>query len=684
MWKILAIFLFITNPSCRVGLAQPSDTTRVEVHDDLVRALEDFDPGDSQFDNEQLPQFLQELAAKPVNINFADADELMQVPGMNLKIARSIIEYREKVKPFESVGELVEVPGIGRVTLDRIRPYVTTGTGRELGRALYTDYRYWTYNDRFEVFSRYQQILQERAGYRRPDSTGYLGSPVKYYQRFRYRSDHILANFTQEKDAGEPLDGLAEFDFSSWHFALKNNGKLRTLVAGDYNLAFGQGLVLWNGGSFGKGGEVIGAASKNGRGVRAYTSSREANFFRGAAATYGGKVRVSGFYSKVERDATAINTDTTRFPVEDGLHRTAGEMEKKRNLNQTMYGGRLQLELPVGFIGATGYRALFSNYIEPPSAVHNRFDFSGRQTSAAGIDYTFLLGPAVLYGEGARSENGGTGLIAGVESSIDSQTEIAVSYRNYGKDFQSVFGSGFGEQSGDPQNEEGIYLGLRHRMSPDILFSAYFDQYRFPAPRFRTHQPTQGYDWLGRVEVMLSRDLEFYLQARSETKEEEYRLADLSGRSQLRLGKANRSSFRAHFQYRVNEKIRLRTRGEVVRTRRAGEAVEHGYLIYQDLRFTPSERWTFDTRVTVFDTESFNSRVFQFENDLLYVFSGSALFDQGQRIYLLVNYEPFDFMEIWAKFGITVYENRQVIGSGLDEIDGNKRSDIGVQVRFRF
>jgi hypothetical protein len=86
----------------------------------------------------------------------------------------------------------------------------------------------------------------------------------------------------------------------------------------------------------------------------------------------------------------------------------------------------------------------------------------------------------------------------------------------------------------------------------------------------------------------------------------------------------------------------------------------------------------------MFDTESFATRVYQFENDLLYVFSSQAFFDQGQRMYVLLNYEPFDFLELWAKFGITVYEDTQVIGSGLNQIEGDQRSEIGLQARVRF
>lgn len=668
-----------------VAFGQGEDSTRSEVQEDLEEAIEIFDPQNSEFSSEQITQFLRDLAANPVNINHAGANKLLQIPGVNLKKARAIIDYRQKVKPFETIGELEQVAGIGRVTFEKMRPYVTVGSGLELTETLYTDYSYWTNDGRFQAFSRYQQDLQLARGYQEsPEEGGYVGSPVKYYQRFGYQSDHISMNLTQEKDAGEQLVSPVQFDHRSWHVALEDNGNLQMLVGGDYSLSFGQGLVLWNGGVFGKGSNIIGSANRNGRGVDPYTSAQETNYYRGAAATYGDKLQVTGFYSSRRRSASEISEDTTRFPGSDGYHRTANELLQDGNLSQKLYGGHIQMEFPFGLIGATGYQTTFDRYIAASDQAYAQFDFEGRSNAAFGVDYTFLLGPAVIFGETARSENGGIGVVTGVESPIGNDTEFSIAYRNYQKEFQSILGDGFGEVSGQPKNEKGIYMGLRHTIGERVTLSAYVDQFRFPSARFGTNQPTQGYDWLGKAEVELNSELNFYVQFRSETEEDEFELEDEYGRLQRRLGEAKRSSFRANVEYWVNPKVRFRTRGELVRSRQAGANTELGYLLYQDLRLLMRDDLTLDTRVTMFDTESFATRVYQFENDLLYVFASQSLFDKGQRIYVLLNYEPFSFLEIWAKFGITVYEDEQVIGSGLNEIRGDTRSEVGVQARVIF
>lgn len=681
--KIHLVLVFILISVASSVKAQ-TDSTEAQVQQDILEALNSLDPTDPNFDPERLTQLLQDLAANPVNINDAGKGELLPVPGIDLRIAKAIVTYRKNVKPFESIEELLEVPGIGPATLGRMRPYITIGSGLDLSKTLYTSVDYWTTGGEFEVFSRYQRELQTERGYRIPDSAGgYLGSPAKYYQRFKYESAHFSINLTQQKDAGETLSDPVGFNYNSWHVALKDNGLLEMLVVGDYSLAFGQGLILWPGRSFGKGRNVIGTGNREGQGLDHYTSSQETNAFRGAAATVGNRLKVTGFYSLRQYSASKVGLDSTRMYQTDGYLQTKNDLEDHNNLKMRVWGGRVQYELPIGFLGATGYRAIFNKYIYAGDRVADQYEFHGRTASAVGFDYRLLIGPAIVFGEIGRSKNNAYGFVTGVESPLGSGTEITVVYRNYSKNFQSILGNGFGESGGEPHNEKGIYIGLKHEVNEAITLSAYFDQFQSPGPSFSTEQAARGYNWFGLVEVHLSPDLQFYIQAENEIEDAGYEITDEFGRVALRLGKEVRGGIRAQIQYRVNRKVRLRTRGEVIRAQQPGEEVSYGYLIFQDIRFTPTEKLTIDARVTVFDSESYDSRLYQFENGLLYVLSNQLLYGQGERLYAVVNYEPLQWLEIWAKFGVTIFENRRRISSGLSQIKGNVQSDIGLQVRIQ-
>ncbi len=59
-----------------------------------------------------------------VNINTATVQELdALLPGIGIKKAEAIVEYRTIVGGFKSLEELMEVDGIGRKIFEKIRPY---------------------------------------------------------------------------------------------------------------------------------------------------------------------------------------------------------------------------------------------------------------------------------------------------------------------------------------------------------------------------------------------------------------------------------------------------------------------------------------------------------------------------------------------------------------------------------
>ncbi len=63
--------------------------------------------------------------AKPVDLNVANAKELQELPGVGRVTAQRIIEMRQKSGRFHRVEDLLVIRGISQRRLDALRPYVT-------------------------------------------------------------------------------------------------------------------------------------------------------------------------------------------------------------------------------------------------------------------------------------------------------------------------------------------------------------------------------------------------------------------------------------------------------------------------------------------------------------------------------------------------------------------------------
>ena len=125
-----------------------------------------------------------------------------------------------------------------------------------------------------------------------------------------------------------------------------------------------------------------------------------------------------------------------------------------------------------------------------------------------------------------------------------------------------------------------------------------------------------------------------------------------------------------------------------VKNYRKEDVSSKGFFLAQDIYATVNTFNRYPLRITlryaVFDTEDYNSRIYSFENDLLYAFSIPAFYDQGARLYLLLRYTLGKRFDLRFKYAATYYTNRTEIGSGLNLIRGNRYSEVKAQVVCKF
>lgn len=59
-----------------------------------------------------------------INLNTASEEQLKEIPGIGAKIAKRIVEYREKYGDFNSIYELIYIPGMTTKKIEEIKKYI--------------------------------------------------------------------------------------------------------------------------------------------------------------------------------------------------------------------------------------------------------------------------------------------------------------------------------------------------------------------------------------------------------------------------------------------------------------------------------------------------------------------------------------------------------------------------------
>jgi hypothetical protein len=143
-------------------------------------------------------------------------------------------------------------------------------------------------------------------------------------------------------------------------------------------------------------------------------------------------------------------------------------------------------------------------------------------------------------------------------------------------------------------------------------------------------------------------------------------------------------NYRFHLSYSVSESIVLKSRIEIVTINRDSNLPEKGTLIFQDIQFkSKSIPFDISLRYSLFQTDSYDSRIYTYESNASNIFSIPAYYYVGSRAYCLIQYSFLRKFDVWIKYGSAIYSNRKSIGTGAEEIKGNVKSDITIQIRMK-
>ena len=624
-------------PAVRLVPAGGLDTDtqdQVEQLDDGSLEDEDTESGDL----ERIAESRAYYRARPIDLNRATAQSLGDLYLLSPAQIAAVLRHGEQTGGYISALELQAVELLTLEEVRQLQPYVTVG--REPAAALKT------IGARLRDAAGFAAV---RTGYQSTTANRdlWVGPPVPLYVRVRYTAGRQLSlGIVLENDAGERYGGRGNplgFDYVSVHaFADDLPGRVKTIALGDFGLNWGQGLINFSGFGTGKGAFVMNV-QRNPRWLIPHASVTEVGFYRGAAtAVEFGPVRAMALVSRTRNDGAIDSLDAFGEPDIaftsnrlSGLHRTPTEIAGRGANTAISFGGAVGVEGARGRVSVHALEHRFETGFGPGGALYQSFNLDGDLIRNASLAWQAFLGKVSWFGEAAVDGGGHTAAITGLQTTLDRRTDLSVVLRRYDTRYRALYANAFGNAR-LANTEEGLYVGSRMQLAPTWTLQGFVDLFRTPYARFRQTRPSTSADGLVRLSYEQRRKYSAYFQIRHRRTERD-EPSDASGPIRTLLP-YNRTAARIQAEVTLSKQLGLRSRVEYAYTEESGR-VSRGTVVYQDVLWKPEELpLSVTARVALINTDDYDSRIYAYENDLLYRFRIPAYYGEGTRSYVNLRY----------------------------------------------
>lgn len=678
----LSIYLFIISYKANSQENFPVDKW-MEYIEDLASETEDEERIQTLYTD------LSYLTEHPFDINTVTEEQLKRLPFLTDRQMEQLVSYRKKYGKMVSIYELKNVKEMDFQTISLLLPFVYIGDN-------FVEKRKFTLKNMLkygfnELQIRYDQCFQQKKGYcSQPDSVlekypnrQYWGEPFYHSLRYSYTFDERLqAGFVGEKDAGEPFwnKHYKGYDYYSAHILLKDINRLKSLAIGDYKMSFGQGLVVNNDFTPSRSAAVA-QAERRTNGFRRHFSTNESDFFRGVAATVTVKnLDISLFYSYRRMDAGLDSLTFTTLKT-DGMHRMERDWEKRRAIPMQTYGGNLRYATPHFYVGLTALSYSFGKYrMEPDPKPYNLFYFNGSDNISMGVDYMLKTARIKFYGETAISKNRAFATLDALQVTPASYLSLLILYRYYDRRYQSLFGNAFSQNS-TPQNEQGLYLGSQITPVAYWKLSMYVDLFRFPWLKYGVDRPSTGQEYMVQVDYTPTRYFSSYFRYKYRKKEMNQ---TIEGNSSLQVLPYTQQRIRYQMTYTLSSFL-FKTSFDGIIYEEVSKGRSKGLMVSQHIGWKPSTLpFQSDFYLAWFHTDDYDSRISSYEKNILYAFNMPSFYGKGIRLGLTFRWDLGRQLSLSAKLAHTYYQDRDVIGTDTEEIEGSNKTDLYALIRWKF
>lgn len=650
--------------------------------------------------SEELLDDLFEIYCNKFNLNDLTGEQLRRLPFLTDVQVEAVMDYVERHRPLLSVGELMAVTELDFVTRRRLMLFVEAGP---MPRSDDDGVGAWLRRSRHDLMVRTDIPLYTKMGFasyphsvlEKSPNKVYQGTPLYHSLRYDLRAGHHLeAGVHAEKDVGE-----RGVDYWGAYAVLRDVGRIETTAVGHYRLSLGMGLVMNTATGFGKM-MMLSSLGRIDRGLRRHSSMQESDYLTGIGTTVrlGRDWHVTTFFSRRELDGT-WRTDGVGALMSlktDGLHRTQLERSKHGNEVKTDWGGNVGWQRGTLKLSAS---AVVTHLSVPLAPVHNTQASYYRLYNAAGSDFANFSVAYAYYGKGwgmagetAMSRDGGIATINTVSAEL-AGNRFTLVQRYYAKDYVTLNGKTFGENA-RPQNECGVYLGWRRNLARRMMAEAYVDAVYFPWLKYQVNQSSYSFDGMAQLSASGTKN-SWSVQYRFKTRQRNVNVTQKGSEKLTQVLFTTAQRLRLQHSLQVTPELDLRSSLHVSTQYHPLNGNSWGWaagerVAWQTQLWKASGRnrrdegkWKLAGNIVYFRTDDYASRVYAYEPTMPYTFGMQSYYGQGLRLSLLTSLQLNYGLSLVARFSSTRYFDRDIIGSGLDEIRQNHREDLQLMLRWK-
>jgi hypothetical protein len=590
-----------------------------------------------------------------LNLNTASAEALESSGILTSYQAHQLVKYRERFGPLYSIHELAALPGFHSGSIEQIKSRVSlSNEPAPLKQA-----------------PRHMALLTMERSYPSTEvSENYTGPLLKTSLRIRSNPwARLKLALSYDKDAGEAFTYQKRPQFLSVYMYYEGKGFLKQLVAGNYQL--NQGLGLVNGSGFFHRFGYMRTTRQSFSRIKPFASLTESRYEQGLACKMGTKgiqCLLWGSWHKFSISPSAI----TAHPETDqwlehqystGLFRTPGELEN-RGLAYRFHTGiqvlYLNQGLCVGILSGREWVMPGKKAVEileriPQTAMHQHLSLHGN----------WYRNRIQVFGELAASDFSSLVFLLGAKYQFNDFIHGCMLLHHYSPGYRGAMPSSYASGS-RIQNEQGLAFHLHMESGRAMLIKFSGELFRYPAPRHLTRVPSEGC----RLDLSLQNPDNLALHWKARLDSHFWQTTPADGKAAVRpLQNSRVHRLEGQLVYKLEEHFRWMSRlivGYYTQVQKAST----GYAAVQQVSYKQGP-----LRITgqcvLFKIEDWSNRIYLHEPGFYYSFSFPVYYGSGQKSTLLLTYRVLNRLRISVRISST--RNK-----------GNQGVDGGIQLRVSF